>query len=192
MKEILIITCALFIAISASANMAIESFSTDGCSAFIDGHQTGSRTEWRHCCVIHDVDYWMGGTKQQKKQSDKELNTCVSEVVNPAFGAIIELAVSIAGKPGSLPWRWGYGWEKGTEYGTLSKTQYQSITQELDYLIDTIAIEKLTLSKEQIDHIAFKLKNEITDLFIHIPGDTQTRELEYKRLILKADSLSQL
>src|SRR5512136_747981 len=39
----------------------IEPFTTDGCSDFFDGVPMAEVKIWRHCCVIHDLRYWMGG-----------------------------------------------------------------------------------------------------------------------------------
>lgn len=46
-------------------------FATDGCTASEDG-------TWRHCCIEHDILYWMGGTYSDRKAADEGLQTCMT------------------------------------------------------------------------------------------------------------------
>jgi len=80
-------------------------FVSDGCSCFPD-------SEWVECCVTHDVIYWMGGTREERKQADSELQTCVSKKGHPVIGTIMYYGVRVGGVywlPTS--YRWGFGWD---------------------------------------------------------------------------------
>lgn len=105
----------------------IHPFTSDGCSSSPDsifGHSI------IHCCVAHDFDYWLGGTRTQKQQADENLKQCIQAAV-PAWeivGTVYKLGVIIGGSPRILdginspfPWRWGYGW--GQNHGYLSSTK---------------------------------------------------------------------
>lgn len=62
-----------FFSISALATspQIIKPFKTDGCTASFDG-------SWRHCCVEHDMTYWVGGTFDDRKAADKRLYSCMN------------------------------------------------------------------------------------------------------------------
>lgn len=47
--------------------MELSSFTSDGCSLFIDG--TFENPElWKDCCFKHDIAYWKGGTEMSERQ----------------------------------------------------------------------------------------------------------------------------
>jgi len=96
-------------AFGASAD-ELRPFETDGCSAFVDG--TPEQKElWLTCCTAHDLDYWMGGTRQQRKESDLRLQQCVTNLGQPTIAKAMLAGVRVGGSP-YLPttFRWGYGW----------------------------------------------------------------------------------
>lgn len=92
----------------------LHEFITDGCSAGApNGITLDKKYDWMKCCVAHDIEYWMGGTEQDKKKADDGLRVCVGSNSNAMVGELYEVGVSIGGSP-ELPttWRWGYGWTK--------------------------------------------------------------------------------
>jgi len=80
-------------------------FKSDGCSCFPDG-------DWVECCVVHDLAYWMGGTKKERENADATLRKCVSaDKGHPITAAFMYFGVRIGGVwwlP--TPFRWGFGW----------------------------------------------------------------------------------
>jgi len=80
-------------------------FTTDGCSVWPD-------SEWRACCIEHDMAYWCGGARAERLQADRVFRACVAERSN-AFNAWTMFWGVRIGAPRSspLPWRWGYGYE---------------------------------------------------------------------------------
>lgn len=88
-----------------------KTFVSDGCTLFIDG-------EWSECCTEHDRVYWHGGSAQERRLVDKDLQKCVYETThNAVLSYIIYGAVRIAGIPYvNTSWRWGYGWKFGRGY----------------------------------------------------------------------------
>ena len=80
-----------------------KAFVTDGCSSFLDG-------SWVMCCVEHDIPYWCGGSREQRRQADRDLDACISETSSGFLGTMMYLGVRMGGHP-VVPagWRWGYG-----------------------------------------------------------------------------------
>ena len=78
-------------------------FVTDGCSSWID-------SSWVECCVDHDILYWCGGTREQRRQADRDLDACISETSSGFLGTMMWLGVRSGGHP-IVPagWRWGFG-----------------------------------------------------------------------------------
>lgn len=82
-----------------------HSFTTDGCSMFPD-------SVWGTCCVEHDIEYWCGGSSEDREHADELLRECVSEKASTALGWLMYAGVRFGGVPWSpFPWRWGYGWD---------------------------------------------------------------------------------
>lgn len=85
-------------------------FHTDGCSMAPDDGV-------KCCCVKHDIEYWQGGTSDERKEADKEFKQCMIKEGHPYRANIYYATVSILGTP-YLPtcWRWGFGWDYGRGY----------------------------------------------------------------------------
>lgn len=82
-----------------------RAFESDGCSAFPDG-------DWAQCCVEHDVEYWCGGTADERKRADARLSACVAESGHSILGPFMYAGVRMGGAPWwPVPWRWGFGWD---------------------------------------------------------------------------------
>ena len=89
---------------SLSGSLPPHAFKPDGCSCWPDG-------DWLECCVNHDLLYWIGGTREERKDADQELRKCVTEKGHPIVGQVMYLGVRIGGVwwlP--TPFRWGFGW----------------------------------------------------------------------------------
>ncbi len=74
---ILIIAVFLFTITSASA-AELHDFTSDGCSLFPDGNFK-DRALWCDCCLAHDISYWRGGAREDRRHADKTLRDCVLE-----------------------------------------------------------------------------------------------------------------
>jgi len=129
-----ILPSAIFLfglSVSAYSEEAIAPFSTDGCSAFPDG--TIEQNElWLSCCTEHDIAYWQGGTYEERISADQALESCVTEIGEPAIGALMHAGVRVGGTP-YLPtlFRWGYGWEYPRGYKALTAEEKEQIQVEL-------------------------------------------------------------
>ena len=80
---------------------------TDGCTGWPDDVVL-------NCCIDHDMAYWCGGSREDRKQAVAALRDCVvaayGEWPGPVLGWMMQAGASSAGSP-HLPmyWRWGYG-----------------------------------------------------------------------------------
>jgi hypothetical protein len=92
-----------------------RAFATDGCTLWFDGWWTG-RT-WQQCCVEHDIAYWCGGSREQRRTADDELRACVAAEYDGWMGAVMWLGSRVAAHP-EVPahWRWGYGVDDPAPY----------------------------------------------------------------------------
>tara|TARA_Y100000590_G_scaffold470711_1_gene668228 strand:- start:83168 stop:83734 length:567 start_codon:yes stop_codon:yes gene_type:complete len=127
----------LFYLLFAEPTNTIADFSTDGCSSFPNGRHFGTKKEWIHCCYIHDVDYWYGGPEDLKKKADEELNKCVSKAQSESLGFIMDVGVTIGGKPGLTSWRWAYGWNYLIKYESLNEEQEKSLSSKIITVAET-------------------------------------------------------
>ncbi len=162
-----------FIRTTEHSKNLLDEFSSDGCSMYPDSNP---EENWVHCCIAHDINYWYGGTKKEKKDSDAELRRCVTEVTNSAHGKFIETGVSIGGvpSPARLPWEWGYGWRKTDHYLSLSDKKIETILNKAPNVMTAIEIlpEDIVgdgLTSEQMDYIEsvlHKLENRLTKKII--------------------------
>jgi hypothetical protein len=79
---------------------------SDGCTLIPDGHI-------RDCCLVHDQEYFVGGTYKERRESDKRLYNCVRKkkgLGHKLAAPFIWLGVRIGGVPFfSTPFRWGFG-----------------------------------------------------------------------------------
>ncbi|MCZ6782333.1 MAG: hypothetical protein O7G30_03400 [Proteobacteria bacterium] len=79
-------------------------FVTDACSMW-------PNSVWVDCCVHHDMDYWCGGSAEDRKRSDRALRACVSDAGRPRTSALMYWGVRAGGPPWMpMSHRWGYGW----------------------------------------------------------------------------------
>lgn len=114
------LVCGALFAGHASAS-ALNAFSSDGCSLFVDG-TVNDRKLWCDCCFRHDIAYWRGGSEDERKEADRALQACVLERTgNQALAEMMHDGVRIGGSPIFPTWyRWGYGWKYGRGYQPLT------------------------------------------------------------------------
>lgn len=105
----LALVCWFLMAVPAAAD-TLKPFATDGCSMWIDG-PPGSPNLWRHCCVAHDLAYWIGGSEAQRKQADETMKLCIRQAQQPMIASHTYNSVRMGGGPyWPSSYRWGYGW----------------------------------------------------------------------------------
>ncbi len=149
-KQILILLSLVFFS-SSVISLELKPFSSDGCSFFPDGRYS-QRALWRHCCFLHDLAYWKGGSEVQKKTADKALEQCVIKVGEVNIARLMLAGVEVGGSAHfNTSYRWGYGWPYGRGYKKLDKNEKLEVKQKLnDYkaMIDEI-INQLSIEKNE-------------------------------------------
>ncbi len=92
------------------------------------------RALWCDCCLAHDIAYWQGGTKEDRKHADEVLRECVLRSTgSKALADMMYNGVRAGGHPAFLTWyRWGYGWKYGKAYAPLTKQERQQVREKLD------------------------------------------------------------
>ena len=121
-RVLLLFVIAFPLVCAASEGAAIiREFSTDGCSRFPDRSMI-SNHDWCHCCVVHDLAYWRGGSAKERLVADESLRECVERsTANPALADVMYAGVRAGGGPYFFTsYRWGYGWPFGRLYRELS------------------------------------------------------------------------
>ena len=119
--------------VSCSAESELKPFSSDGCSLFPDSSLI-SGDDWCSCCFDHDLQYWRGGTREERDEADRALQRCVEDRTgNATLATAMYEGVRLGGSPYFYNWyRWGYGWGIERKYQALSEAE----TSAADTLLD--------------------------------------------------------
>ena len=97
-------------------------FKSDGCSAWPEGTK-GKENLWIHCCFKHDIAYWLGGSEEARKSSDKEFKSCLKKL-NKHAADVMYIGVRNFGSPYlDTNFKWGYGWTYERGYLTLNQRE---------------------------------------------------------------------
>jgi hypothetical protein len=132
-RSVLVLLCLSIVAPAFASPSFLHDFTSDGCSLFPDG-TLQDRDKWCECCFDHDIAYWQGGTKQDRKNADATLRQCVEERTgNKKLATVMYDAVRAGGHPVFPTWyRWGYGWQYGRGYKPLTDDELAQVHQKLE------------------------------------------------------------
>lgn len=136
LKDLLIASLFSILLLSCGKVIALDDFSSDGCSQFPDG--TFSQEDlWCDCCITHDIAYWQGGSRQQKNRADHELRACVvNKTGNLWLADLMYYGVTFGGLPQFPTWyRWGYGWHYGRGFQLLNAQEQQEVSKKLTHAL---------------------------------------------------------
>lgn len=100
----------------------------NGCSKSPDGW-------WNHCCVEHDIDYYIGGSRWSRFDSDRRLKSCMKEVKAP--GMVYFIAVRLFGFKS-----WGGGWLNRRYHKRLSSKEVEIVEDRLHEFRKTAQYKK--------------------------------------------------
>ncbi|BBB30359.1 hypothetical protein [Neptunomonas japonica] len=122
-----VIVCFLLLVSAVASAENIKPFTSDGCSAFPDG--TFAQNElWLSCCTAHDYSYWQGGSYDERRIADQQLQQCVAKVGKPKIANLMLAGVRVGGSPYfPASFRWGYGWSYPRLYKALTAAEKKQI-----------------------------------------------------------------
>ncbi|PIU01153.1 MAG: hypothetical protein COT74_01205 [Bdellovibrionales bacterium CG10_big_fil_rev_8_21_14_0_10_45_34] len=113
-------------AAAASGPNELEKFSTDGCSSWVEG-PVWNRQQWAHCCQIHDVAYWVGGTYEERLTADSDFKKCIQDTGDEVAANTMYFFVRQGGGPcNTTSYRWGFGWKYTPGYRELTSEEANS------------------------------------------------------------------
>jgi hypothetical protein len=134
----------IFVTFSAKA-FELRSFSTDYCTNYPEG--TRARPElWKHCCLIHDLNFWAGGSSRDRKTADLQLRTCIEDTGAVSTAWLMYLGVR-AGSFSPIKYsdkRWGNGWPG----------------RKMNLPLTLEEVERIDLELGQDSSIPFPIKND--------------------------------
>ncbi len=135
-SKVLAICCALAHSVTFASDSGPSEFYTDGCSMFPDG-TFDELALWQNCCIVHDLQYWAGGSYADRLAADEALESCVADVGKPTIAKLMLAGVRAGGSPYFITtYRWGYGWPFGRGYKSLSDEEKTQLLNVLEHASD--------------------------------------------------------
>ena len=123
----------LFLSVSGWAGTQnLAPFETDYCTNYREGTRNKPE-QWKHCCLIHDMNFWAGGTKQDRYSADLSLKNCVQDTGAYYEGQLMYLAVR-SGSYSPIKYsnkRWNHGWRTRPNFQKLNVEDIDRIEAEL-------------------------------------------------------------
>jgi hypothetical protein len=94
--------------------------------------------KWAHCCVKHDLAYWVAGSKIDMNRADKELKKCVTEAGAPKIASLMYAGIRFGHlSPVKNKYRWGWAHDKKRDkYQELSKDEEERALEAVWYIGD--------------------------------------------------------
>jgi hypothetical protein len=103
-----------------SFSQVIQNFKTDGCTMYRNGTRDEPQ-KWLHCCLEHDLRYWIGGDYDDQKISDLKLKQCVKKAAGNLQSQLIYRGVRLGHySPIKTKYSWGWGWIEDKKFTSLS------------------------------------------------------------------------
>ena len=93
--------------------MSLHPFETDLCTFWPEGPRREPQ-KWAECCVMHDLNYWVGGTQRDRKEADLDLRACVTKIHSESMGNLMYFGIR-AGRLSPIKLKgkgWGFAWPK--------------------------------------------------------------------------------
>lgn len=132
--NILLLISLLMSSYAFAVTSKVRDYETDGCTAYSDGTFEKPKL-WQHCCKMHDLYYWAGGTSAERDSTDKKLKACVALTGETMQAEVIYLGVRIgAMSPMKFGGKqWGNAWSsEETRNKKLSLKEIDLIDSEIE------------------------------------------------------------
>jgi hypothetical protein len=165
-------------------------FITDGCTFFPDESALHKDESWKHCCVAHDMEYWIGGSSKAREAADKELSQCVGKVKDGGLGALMKLGVFIGGSPNYLTqnadWAWGYGHPAPFTYHNFSDEEKLGISIKLHTVLLEYLLKKDEFTKQQLSYLLERFDHRVKSDYQDVLSNRDKKLIEsLKKAITK-------
>lgn len=123
---------SLFLSSAFAQTSELKTFKTDYCTNYPEGTPAHPNL-WKHCCLMHDMFFWAGGTPSERVAADKHLLACVEATGEPRHARLMYSAIRLTSySPIKYPdKRWGNGWENRDDLQKLSVEEIAKIEDEL-------------------------------------------------------------
>ena len=140
----------------------LKTFTSDGCTGVPTNLLNFNNfDDFAHCCLVHDVVYWIGGSTVDKEYADEELIACFndSNAITNLTNTATAMALDIIG------WdHWGTGWQT-PRYPNHEFTK-QEISEVVTKLTELKAKKydfklQFRMNERQYDYIEFWLETFI-------------------------------
>lgn len=99
---------------SGGRGYTLKKFETDACSSWLKGGGKKGKAKdhyFAHCCIVHDIAYWTGGSDDDRREADGNLWQCIARDTSEAYAELMLAGVRLGGiQCTGARWRWGYGW----------------------------------------------------------------------------------
>lgn len=133
MKTFIILASLISYAAIAQNNETLKPFLTDYCTAYPEGTREQPDL-WKHCCIEHDLYFWAGGSRDDRKETDLRLKHCVEATGEVEIARLIYAAVSLGG---ASPIRfktkeWGHAFTKRERYLSLSSDETALVIRHIE------------------------------------------------------------
>lgn len=120
----------------------LSDFETDYCTNYPEGTREEPEL-WKHCCLLHDLYFWAGGTRRDRDVADLELRSCIEETGAHHHARLMYYAVRAGSySPIKYPkYQWSNGWKDGRGMIPLTSEDIDLIEEKIFNGHDYIAIE---------------------------------------------------
>ncbi len=136
-----IMACFLMASCQSTRPPELSAFRFDGCSCFPEG--TLKKPDlWEKDCLKHDIAYWQGGTRYERKRADQKFREGIRSRGKPMIAQLAYTGVRVGGTPWlPTPWRWGFGWKEFPR-------GYLAVSDEERSQIERVRASSISISNE--------------------------------------------
>lgn len=133
MKILLNILVLLFATYTfANQQQYMNDFTTDECTMYPEGTKKEPKL-WAHCCILHDMFYWAGGSRFDMDHADLILYSCVQEVAGKTQAELMYKGIRLGHlSPISLKDKsFGNGWINPRPKTSLSDEEKDIVREKI-------------------------------------------------------------
>lgn len=132
MRPLILLLILPFFSYAHSMETTLDVFETDYCTNYPEGTKREPEL-WKHCCLKHDLDFWAGGTEEDRFTADLELKSCIEKTGNKKQAQIMYWGVRLGSySPVKYPKRkWNNGWPDRSDFQALTGKDIDLIEREL-------------------------------------------------------------